>query len=318
MSERTGSECDRLRPMIEELLADELNSSDRRTLDQHISQCPECRALIDLHQQLAAMQGVTSEPAPAEFRAMRNRVLAAASGKTTAAPRRAARPTTWWMAGSMIATAATLVIGIFVGRMTVDDPALNDRLLLNTVIQQANANHDLGDYWDRPLSYANVSTSSVRNGQVHLDFSVCSRLDVNTHVDSSLARELLTHAVLDSDSIGERLRAIEAAGASDDPQLIEALAVAVENDPNVAIRIEALNALAGKASTPRTQAALLKVLRQDQSVQIRLMALESLAGHQVSPEQLSKVIVEGNQDSDRAVLQRAFELRGENTPPDWL
>lgn len=312
------SECDRLRPLIESLLADELSLAELHTLEAHLSGCAECQCVVDLHQQLDGMSTAQSEPAPAEFRAMRNRVLAATAGKSKPPVRQRARPTAWWAAGSMVAAAATLVVGIFVGRMTIDDPILDDQLLLSTVLAQANANYDLEDYWDNPLSYTNVATSTVRNGQVHLEFNVCSRLDLTTHVDSSLARELLTHAVLDSESIGERLRAIEAAGSSDDPQLTEALAVAVENDPNIAVRIEALNALTSKPRTARTEAALLKALRRDESVQIRLMALESLADEKLSIEQLSKVILDGDQESDRAVLQRAIELRSDGETPDWL
>ncbi len=312
------SECNRLRPLIEGLLADELSLTELHALQGHLSTCPDCQALVDLHQQLDDIGDEQPEPTPADFRAMRNRVLSSTAGRSPTPTPLPSRPSSWWVAGSLVAAAATLVIGITIGRISVDSSTLDDRLLLDTVLAQANASHDLEDYWDSPLSYSNVNTSSVRNGQVHLDFNVCSRLDVTTNVNSSLARELLTHAVLDSESIGDRLRAIEAAGNSNDPQLTEALAVAVENDPNVSVRIEALNALMNQVQTPRVETALLAVLRGDESVQIRLMALEKLVDEQRSIEQLSKVILAGDLDSDRAVLQRAMELRNDGETPDWL
>ena len=309
------SECDRIQPLIEDLLADQLAAADRARLDQHLAACSECRALVELHQQLDQLGDPAALPSQAAFRRMRSSVLAMTVAQPRPQPARAAGR--WSVSAVALATAATLMIGIFVGRSTVS-PALDEELLLNSVMRQASASRELGDLWSQPLSYANVSAGVVRNGRIHLDFDVCSRLDVTTPLNSPLASELLSQAVLESASVGERLRAIELAAAGNDPRLIEALAITLEHDPDVAVRIEALNALSKQSGQPQVQRTLLNVLRDDRSVQIRLMALDQLAAQKVAFDQLQQMIVQGDQESNPAVLQRALQLDNGEKPADWL
>lgn len=312
------SDCKDVRALIEDLLAGQLDPDRRRQLDQHLAQCDSCRSLVEMHEQLDQLAEPAPVPSRSEFRRMRAELLAMTGEAARKTPTALPVQQRWWMVGASLATAATLMVGIVVGRITVSEATLDERLLLNSVVAQANASDELGDLWSRPLSYANVSTGALRNGQLQVDFDVCSRLDVTTPIDSNLALELLSHAVVDARSVGERLRAIEIAAASSDPRLVEALAVTVENDPNLAVRIEAMNALASKAESPRTRAALFEVLRADDSVQIRLMALEQLAAQKVGFDQLREVIAAGEQESDGAVLQRAYQLRSDEQSPDWL
>lgn len=314
------SECARFRPLIEDLLAEQLDPADQAVVDHHLASCAQCRALVALHEQLEELALPVAMPAAGEFRQMRSALLAAvgnaASQPVAPAPR--ATASRWWAIGTSLATAATLLLGIFVGRMTVPEATLDERQLLASVMAQANASDELSDLWTRPYSYANVSTGEVRNGQVHFDFDVCSRLDVTAPVTAPLARELLSHAVLDSPSVAERLRAIEISATNGDSRLREALALSLAHDPSVAVRIEALNALAVLPGAESGQAALLQALRADPSVQIRLMALEQLVAQQADIEQLRQVIRSGQQESDPALLQRVQQLRDDERAAGWL
>ena len=67
--------CKDVRQAIENFLAGELRPSERQMLDQHLLACPDCRALIALHEQLARMDGDVAEPDSEALRAMRSRVF---------------------------------------------------------------------------------------------------------------------------------------------------------------------------------------------------------------------------------------------------
>jgi hypothetical protein len=72
-----------------------------------------------------------------------------------------------------------------------------------------------------------------------------------------VAADILTHAILNSDSMGRRIRAMEIAALSNDERLTSALVVALQHDPDQTMRIAALNALSGKTDNEQIQLALL-------------------------------------------------------------
>ncbi len=93
-----------------------------------------------------------------------------------------------------------------------------------------------------------------------------------------------------------------------DPKLKEALVFTLHNDPNLAVRTEALKVLGQYPYDAATQEALLATLREDKEVQMRLLALEYLAGKKVHMDTIRKTVEESYQESDTAVLQYANEL----------
>ena len=142
-----------------------------------------------------------------------------------------------------------------------------------------------------------------------LVFDVCRSVDLTTGLSSPLAGDILTHAVLNSDSIGGRMRAMEIAALSTDLRLTSALVVALQQDPDQTMRIAALNALAEKDNDEQAQQALLGALRDDGSVQVRLLALEHLVSQNQPFDTLETVIREGGHASNPAVIQRVHELK---------
>jgi predicted anti-sigma-YlaC factor YlaD len=292
--------CKEIRAIIETYLSGELSPSDKVNLDEHLLACADCRELLALHEELSRMDGDVEVAEAAQFRSMRSAVLALTSDN----PRGSRMPRTAFAAVSALATAALLVMGIFLGRWSVGPQGVDDQLLLSAVVQQASMERNLDTYWDAPLSYANVTMGGVGDDQVNLGFDVCRSVALTTDLDSPVASDVLTHAILNSESIGGRLQAMELAAMSQDPRLTEALLVTLKHDPDPTMRIEALGALSGRADDAQVQMALLSSLRDDQSVQVM--------------DALKDVIGESDLESNSAIFQRARELQESEPGDDWL
>ncbi len=300
--------CKKIRNIIENYLAGELLPSDREMLDQHLPTCVDCQALMNLHNELTRTQNHVADPQPDAFQAMRSRVMRQIGNQNRAE----SRPQfSWGMSffAPALAAVVLLVMGVFLGNWLSQPASVNDQLLLNAVSRQANTETTLADSWDAPLFYSNVAIGDWNNTQVSLGFDVCRSVDLTTTLNSPVAREVLTHAILNSDSIGGRLRAMEIAALSTEQRLTNALMVALQQDLDPTMRIGALGALASKGNNEQVQMALLDTLRNDDSVQVRLLALEHLVNQALGLDALENAIRQGNEKTNSAVFQRARELK---------
>ena len=207
-----------------------------------------------------------------------------------------------------LAAAAMLVLGVFLGSW-FSRPAPVDDLLLDAITRQASIERSLDDSWDAPLFFSNVVVRDWNDKRVSLGFDVCRSADLTTGLSSPVAGDILTHAILNSDSMGGRMRAMEIATLSTDKRLTRALVVALHQDPDPTMRISALNALVRKDDSEQIQLALLGALRDDDSVQVRLLALEHLVDKAQGMERLETVIHQGSEETNPAVFQRARELK---------
>ncbi len=309
--------CNDIHRILEDYLAGELLPSDDEKLKQHLSACDDCRALLELHEELSQMTSEASEPDTSALRAMRSRVLIEISrggDKESKQPPGRRLPAVQ----NMLATAAILLLGVFVGNWLAVPQGVDEQLMLNAATRQAKLEKSLNDSWDADLSFTEVSVGDLANGKFRLGFDVCRSVDVTTSLNSPLAGDVLTHAILNPNSIGSRLRAIELAAQSSDPRLTGALLATLRQDPNPTIRIEALAALSGKADSEPVQQAMLAALRDDDSVQVRMLVLDHLVKQALGQESLDAIIRQGDQESNPALFQRARELRTNHEAEDWL
>jgi hypothetical protein len=299
--------CKQIHEIFERYLAGELLPSDKEVLDQHLPSCVDCQALMEIHEELIRIDGPVADPSPEALRAMRSRVLGQISKsnngvRSTRLNRRASHFV------PVFAAAAMLVLGVFLGSW-FSRPASVDDQLLNAITRQASIERSLEDSWDAPLFFSNVAVRDWNDTRVSLGFDVCRSVDLTTGLNSPVASDILTHAILNSDSIGGRMRAMEIAALSTDERLTRALVVSLQQDPDQTMRISALNALARKGDSEPIQLALLGALRDDDSVQVRLLALEHLVGQSQGLETLETVIREGSEATNPAVFQRVRELK---------
>ncbi len=266
--------CKQVQKILESYLAGELLPSDREILDQHLPSCVDCQALMNLHEELIRMDDTVVDPAPEAFQAMRSRVLGQLSRRNKHdSIKHATRSVPSFVPA--LAAAALLVLGIFLGSWLTTQPSVDDQLL-SAITRQASIENRLEDSWDAPLFYSNVAVRNWTDKRVSLGFDVCRSVDLTTGLNSPLASDILTQAILNSDSIGGRMRAMEIAALSTKQRLTQALVLALQHDPDQTMRISALSALARKDNSDQVQMALLGALRDDDSVQVRLLALEYL------------------------------------------
>ena len=300
--------CKQIQEILERYLAGELLPSDQQILDQHLSGCVDCQSLMNIHEDLTQLDNNVADPSPDALRAMRSRVLGQISHQNKSGQSVNRRPQKVSAFIPSLAAAAILVLGVFLGNW-FSRPASVDDQLLDAITRQASVERSLEDSWDAPLFFSNVDVRNWSDKRVSLGFDVCRSVDLTTGLSSPLAGDILTHAVLNSDSIGGRMRAMEIAALSTDQRLTSALVVALQQDPDQTMRIAALNALAEKDNDEQAQQALLGALRDDGSVQVRLLALEHLVSQNQPFDTLETVIREGGHASNPAVIQRVHELK---------
>jgi hypothetical protein len=310
------SGCERFERLIEEYLGGEISPEDLETLQQHSRSCPGCRMMMELHRGLSEGPVELHQPTEGEYAGMRAAVLRrvrAGGGKRkmgsfwkrlVSLP--AARP-----AFAPVFVVLLIALGFVLGRMWPKPARLDDHLLVEEITRQASLGRGLNGYWESPFTYSNVSMHQRNSSDLTLSFDVTRRIDVETTLDSPLAREVLVYAMIDHSNMGLRFEAMAVAERSMDEKLKEALVFVLLNDPSMPVRLKSLDILSRHASDPDVQDALLTSLSQDPSVQVRLMALQSLASLNVAPEAIRKAIEERPDRSDRAVLHLASQLIGD-------
>lgn len=99
--------------------------------------------------------------------------------------------------------------------------------------------------------------------------------ELSTEVDElrrSVSLSLLTH-----DSASERLRGVSWGSRElTDDRIVDALLTSVRNDPNVNVRLAALEALASRVDSPRVQSGLIESLPRQQSPVLQVALAEIL------------------------------------------
>ena len=159
---------------------------------------------------------------------------------------------------------------------------------------------------ESPFAYSNVRLQSVDDANVRLSFDVTTHLDLVRQKDDDLVTEVLVQSLVNQESVGTRLEAIDlATSTSMQPKLRDALVVAMLEDSNLAVRLRAISKLTASGSDQTTQEALLQVLRSEDSVTMRLLAIDHLTTHDVSSEALRLALEQGRPEPGTAVYAKA-------------
>lgn len=289
------NDCGRFEPTIQAYIAGELDESALGPVLGHCRDCRECRSLLEMHRDLAGLAFRASEPDPQELESMRHRVLART---------RPARPV-WRTAAAVAAALLLFVIGLAVGRggSAGGDGNVVDRLV-TAIDAEAASNRVLSDVEDSRFTFSNVSFRREPGDRVALDFDVTTHVALVEPVGSELVGEVLVQSLLNSSTVGARLKAMTYASGSMKPKVMEALIFAMRRDENLAVRLQALSVLSDQLAVPAVEAAVLERLRVDESVQMRLLALDYLAGYSADHDRIREVIQESDRPGDEALKVR--------------
>jgi hypothetical protein len=317
-------DCQRYHDLIAAYVAGDIDLNGLEDLVTHCRRCADCRGMVELHRSLATMATDMPEPSAEVFEAMRNRVLdqleenRARVGLRGRVPSGVTepRPPFWstladWFAAHPLPAPALVVVLILAaglaGRWSAT-PTLSDRSLMRAVEKQAGQSSGLDGFWDATFSFANVAVRQTDDGRLALGFDVCRYMEAETPRSSPLAREVLLATIIDSPTLGVRLKAMDMAPDLRDAQLQEALIYTLHNDPDLAVRLEALAALSRPPLDATKQDALLTTLRDDASVEVRLRALEVLVAQRVDPEAILQAASGAEQAGNTAIMQLATEM----------
>jgi len=307
------NDCTRCQAWIAGYQSGDITPEELMALEAHTRDCPECRALLSLHDDMVALGDTVPDPTPGELARMRERV----SMRIEREPAAAVAGSFWadlkaFLGAHPIAAAPVAVMALaaamLFGRWTATTTAPGDDVLMNQLAHQASMRLDAGEYLDNPLTYTNVSVRP-RGDRLALSFDVCRHVEMETDGASPVARDVLLAAIVDAPMAGQRLRAIQLSPSIDDDRLRGALAFTLCNDPDLSVRLEALDALAKYPDAPEVREAMLQTLGSDPSVQVRLIALDHLAGRRVDQSILRAAITTRSLEGDAALLQRTVQLQ---------
>jgi hypothetical protein len=292
-----------------------LAAAERDRLADHLESCRACDELCDLVGALG--DPAADEPSEAELAAVRRRVRAALK-RPRALPFRS-RPyggPRFWLAAAAVGglAAGWLLAGALATPATpaAPDDGFGAPLAASAIageLRRAAARHaSFAQAADAPYLFRDVRLAPLDERRVHLAFDVSRHLELELDRDDPLLAEVLVQAMLENDSIGSRLAAIEAAPADVNAKVRRALVVAMRHDPNLAVRLRAQQRLAALVGDEAIVTAMLEVLAGEESVEMRFAAVDYLAGGGVAPERVLDAIRQGDRPGERAVLLRARGL----------
>jgi hypothetical protein len=275
--------CDRIKEQLPECLAGKLDKTARETVIEHLETCSGCRAeLAQLGVVWRALEGLAApEIPPAQETSLRERFaerLAAfeaglAQGRAEAAARQAARrpvreaPPAWW---SALWARPAWQFAAALGLMAIG--ILAGRFMAGPARDNAPA-----------------PDVAQLQGQVE-----------------SL-RQLVSLSLLQQQSPSARLEGVNYAGqmAQPDAQVEQALLHAVNNDSNVNVRLNAVDALQKYAADPNVKRALADAVPVQDSPLVQVALIDLLVQLKDRDSAPALRALARNAEADEAVRQRA-------------
>ncbi len=284
--------CEQSFHQMQELRHRCLPDPERRQLFAHLAGCQSCRDLLDFHDDLGAAGRQLDDSPTEELAAMRARVLEtihrSAADPDAVIPFSGARPLRSWL----LPAAATIVLALLAGFMAGRrGPAAGDEPLLAMLDARARSNNRLQEVEDSAHQLSDVTLRDLGDGRVAVGFNVVRHVELVRPGDDPLLQEVLVHALVNSSSLGSRLKAVSFAAGAGEEKVRQALILAVLHDPDLPVRLRALSVLAEQPLGRDLQEVLLQILRRDDAVQMRLLAIELLVERSgLRPEALHSML----------------------------
>ena len=261
----------------------EIDADGRDVLERHLRTCEECRreyaGLEELHARLIAHRpGIEPDDrllnqARQEFRiALRKEVALRSSWCGWFDPAVLAPAS-----GLALGAACTVAFGFFLGRIAFPPSAAE---LPSPAVSLSPAGGV------RPVEeetrITNVHFAEHRSGsdEIEFTFDAVTPVRMRGSIDDPKIQKVLTHAMLNEENPGVRLKAVNAINRqgleTQDVETKAALIKAMETDSNAGVRKEALSALMRLPFDAEIKKALLHALMSDGNPGLRVAAINAL------------------------------------------
>lgn len=260
-----------------------IDADEQAVLERHLQGCDRCsreyeelrtlhRALMTHRPGIDADERLLNE-ARQELRvALRNEV---------------SRRSVWlgWLDPGAIAPAArfalgaafTLALGFVLGRSLFPPSAAQETFPVASVSPAGGVRPE-----EEETRITNVRfiDHGKGTGEVEFTFDAVTPVRMRGSIDDPKIQKVLTHAMLNEENPGVRLRAVNAINRqgveSQDPETKSALIKALEADANAGVRREALNALSRLPLDAEIKKAMLHALMADSNPGLRVAAINAL------------------------------------------
>jgi len=293
---------------IADLRLGNLDDEEQTELFAHLATCKDCRDLMQFHEDLTMAGDEFGEVDGEALAEVRGRVLDEIRS-TEGVVATVVKPAAFWSFGrtQLLAAAAAVVMaigGFAAGRMAAGVSPTGGDLLVATLEDGAQDHRRLRDVEDSQNIISNVAVRSVGEGRLAMSFDVARHIEIERPVNDPLVNEVLVHAILDQSSMGSRLKAVSMAARAENGKVEEALVFSMLDDPDLPVRMRALEILADRPINESVEQGLMKVLRHDESMQMRLLAIEVLASGDASGQRVLEDFLETDEAVEPAIAER--------------
>lgn len=262
--------CDEVRDLFPDLWAGALEEGTQSKIQAHLASCPACR---DENESLSTVWTKLGEmPEEKPSAALRPRFYAMLEGYQRGLEQ--AKPSRGWRVAA----------GIWLGKLPYRQPAFQVGLAAVLLVVGF-----LGGYFFKPAGSGNRDEMAQLREEVH---------DM---------RQMVTVSLLKQQSASERLKGVSWSNQvmHPDPELLTALLQTLNYDPNVDVRLAAIDALYRFSSDPTVRKGLIETLPRQDSPLVQIAVIDLLV--QLQERQSIDILKQLTRDQDinKVVRERA-------------
>lgn len=304
------NDCKKYKELIKKRIASGLDSHEQEILNNHVKTCGECNKFLLIHQKLEQNQEEIPMPDADEFRIQRQNIL-----RNIRVSQSSQTDTLWDRLKSLFIKVEfayglagllfLLTLYNFMDSGKKIEKAPSD--LIEQIDYTAQQNSSLTDIANSPYTYGNIEIKEIDGQQIRLGFNVSTYIELTRKKDDPIVKEILAQSIINSGQIGERLNTISYAEQIIDPKLKETFIYILLNDPELAVRMKALDILTQYSNDKQIQDAFITVLKNEESVKMRLSALDYLTFNQVDAKLIARELSAATTRINRPILIRAQE-----------
>jgi len=291
---------DKIREIINLSLYDELTKDEKILIEEHLSQCEECKREFE---EIKKLNGLLTNLKLPEID---NKLLQDARFELRTAIRKERSKSSFPenLLGSLnqlliknykLAFAAIifLFLGVGIGYLVFTNKDTSGvAQFINTT------NVDPFEKNNIKIKNLRFLDTNIKDGEVSFTFEAARQVTMNGKANDAVIQKILAQSLLNEQNDGVRLRTLNAISAQTNNKKLPgkkvktALISAMKFDGNAGVRMEALNVLKKFSFDEDVIEALLYVLKSDTNTGLRVAAINSLSELNISEKEMSPELLE--------------------------